>query len=315
MFLLRRVFLDGPERPEIVLLHYTLAVGAPSDAAPRHRTVVVPPGRREGTREVTLFIPEPPPGLAVSLRYFFSTVRAGSEWFSPAYDLVLPGGERGGDLSRVPDAEGGNAGPAPGCGWFRLRLPLREEEPRTGTAHYGFGAVRKKPEPGICRGRLPLAEGEPPVLEAPEALAVLKGRPMPYYLHHFTEGGPGLFSDKIASARITLRDEAGDLLCARLLWADPSWAAPNLSVMDLVKGAGEPCPAAGYFFAEDRAAWLADRFAALSRVPPPRTFEAYVFGPSGSRVEYCFQVLRRRPDGGVFGEWRNLEGGNFAITL
>ena len=55
--------------------------------------------------------------------------------------------------------------------------------------------------------------------------------------------------------------------------------------------AAGPFAAAGEFFAEDRAAFLAAREAALSLLPVPRVFEAFVFGPSGSGVEYCFQTV------------------------
>jgi hypothetical protein len=70
------------------------------------------------------------------------------------------------------------------------------------------------------------------------------------------------------------------------------------------------------FFAEDRDAFLAARTSALSRIPGPRVFEAFVFGPSGSRVEYCFLLLVRRPDGTHAARWRNREGGgNWSVTL
>jgi hypothetical protein len=70
------------------------------------------------------------------------------------------------------------------------------------------------------------------------------------------------------------------------------------------------------FFTEDRAAFFAAREAALSLLPVPRVFEAFVFGPSGSGVEYCFQTVSRRPDGGFEARWRNREGGgNWVVTL
>ena len=74
--------------------------------------------------------------------------------------------------------------------------------------------------------------------------------------------------------------------------------------------------AAEEFFAEARAEFLAAREAALSLLPVPRVFEAFVFGPSGSGVEFCFQTVSRRPDGGFEARWRNREGGgNWVVTL
>jgi hypothetical protein len=73
--------------------------------------------------------------------------------------------------------------------------------------------------------------------------------------------------------------------------------------------------AADFFFAPDREAFLRVREEALGMWPPPRTFEAFVFGPEGSVVEYCFQLLLRRPDGPVSAQWRNRDGGNWSVTL
>ncbi|MBE0607303.1 MAG: hypothetical protein IH610_13575, partial [Deltaproteobacteria bacterium] len=55
---------------------------------------------------------------------------------------------------------------------------------------------------------------------------------------------------------------------------------------------------------------------ALSLLPLPRVFEAFVFGPSGSGVEFCFQTVERLPDGGFEVRWRNRKGGgNWVVTL
>ena len=138
---------------------------------------------------------------------------------------------------------------------------------------------------------------------------------MPYFLYHVSADGK-LRADKVACARVTLADPGGDVVSARIVWGDAAWRATNLSLME-AKGC-EPGPGAGAdeFFAEDRPAFLAARGAALSRLPVPRVFEAFVFGPSGSRVEYCFLVLVRRPDGTYAARWRNREGGgNWSVTL
>lgn len=314
MLLLRRFFYDGPEPPEMVLLHYTAsAAGTPGTILARS-TVVVPPAT-DGKREVTLFLSEPPSGGQLAVRYSFSTVRAGAEWFSPVYDIALPGAEAGADLTRAPETAEGNLRPASGLGLFRIALPLRDGERGARAVRYGFGAMRKKPTRELCRAEIPCANGGTPVVEIPEALAVLKNRPMPYFLYHLTGEPPGLVSDKINSARITFRDERGDVLCARLLWADPSWAAPNFSTMELRNARIPSCRESDYFFSADRSEWAAARAKALSGTDLPRTFEAYVYGPAGSGVEYCFQLLRRAEGGGTFAEWRNRDGGNFRVTL
>jgi len=134
---------------------------------------------------------------------------------------------------------------------------------------------------------------------------------MPYFLYHVSADGQ-LRADKIACARITLADPDGNVVSARMVWGDSAWRATNLSLME-AKGS---VAAADEFFTEDRAAFLAAREAALSLLPVPRVFEAFVFGPSGSGVEYCFQTVSRRPDGGLAVRWRNRgSGGNWVVTL
>jgi hypothetical protein len=125
-----------------------------------------------------------------------------------------------------------------------------------------------------------------------------------------------LRADKIACARITFADPDGVVVSARLVWGDPAWRATNLSFMEVKGWTPGPFSSADEFFADDRVAFLAAREAALSRLPLPRVFEAFVFGPSGSGVEYCFQTVARRPNGGFEARWRNREAGrNWVVTL
>jgi hypothetical protein len=176
--------------------------------------------------------------------------------------------------------------------------------------------MRKKPSPDLCRAAVPPGES-PPVVEVPAALSVLKGRPMPYYLHHVPEGGE-LETAKIACARVTFHDSAAEIVSARVIWGDPEWTTQNVSAMG-VKGF-DPVPAAcDYCFAEDPHAVLTARADALAEALPwhrrQRTFEAFVFGLEGKSVEYCFQVTARRHDGSFHATWRNHDGGNWTIVL
>lgn len=315
MIALLREFIDGADRPELVLLHYTAAPADSPGAVLARSTVVVPAVPGSAKREVRLFVPAPAPGGRLLVRYAFSTVRSGSLWSSPSYEVVLPGPGEGTDVVRVEEEGEGNLRPAAGRGTFRLVLPLREGEPRTGTARFGFGAMRKKPSEALCRASVALDGERAPVIEVPEALSVLKSRPMPYFLYHVIDGGVGLVADKINCARITCEDLEGDVDCAGILWGCGSWSAPNFSVMEVKNFAHGSARAPGCFFAEDREAFLRERAEALSAHPVPRTHEGFVFGPAGSDVEYCFLALRRRAEGAVAAGWRNREGGNWRVRL
>ncbi len=210
----------------------------------------------------------------------------------------------------------GNAVPAPGRGVFRLALPLRPDEPRTGSVRFGFGAMRKKPSLSLCRARVPLAAASLRRGDS-RGLSVLKNRPMPFFLYHVPEGKDAPFADKINGARITFRDDQGDCVLACALWGDRSWAAHNITMMEL-KDLGAPAPgvrASEYYHSGDRETFLRTRAAALALHPLPRTFEGFVFGPSGSVAEYCFLVLRIR-DGALVASWENAPSGrNWEITL
>jgi hypothetical protein len=313
MLLLRREYRDGAEPPEIVLVHAEVTLrGGPAGPARRITRAVVPSGT-PGRRVAHLPLPEPGEGERILVRYRFSTVRGGEERFSPWYEMDVPSDDAIADLYRIPEEETSNLPPAPGRGHFRLVLPLGEGERASGTFRFGFGAMRKKPSPSLCRAAIDAGYGPAPVIEAPEALSVLKNRPMPYFLYHISADGK-LRADKIACARIPFADPGGIVVSARMVWGDSAWRATNFSLME-TKGCA-PGPVPSEFFAEDRAAFLAAREAALSRLPLPRVFEAFVFGPSGTGVEYCFQTVERRPDGGFEVRWRNREsGGNWVVTL
>lgn len=315
MLLLRREYIDGPDRPEIVLLHAEVRLADdPGRRISRCTRIAVPAGAA-GRRAAFVTVPDPRDGERFVVRHRFSAVRNGSEWFFPFHEIEVPSDDAIGDLYRVPAEGEGNLPPAPGRGHFLVALPLGEGEAAAGVFRYGFGAMRKKPSPALCRAAVDAGDGPSPVVEAPEALSVLKGRPMPYFLYHVAADG-ALHGSKVACARLTLRDEPGEVVSARLVWGDPAWRASNLSAMEAKGFPGGPGEAGEEFFAQDRDAFLAARHAALSRVRAPRVFEAFVFGPSGSRVEYCFLLLVRRPDGTYAARWRNTDGGgNWSVTL
>jgi hypothetical protein len=315
MLLLRREYRDGAEPPEIVLLHAEVTPHGRTTGPTRRLTRAVVPSEAPGRRVAHLPLPEPGEGERILVRYRFSAVRAGEERFSPWYEAAVPSDDAIADLYRISEEGTSNLPPAPGCGHFRVVLPLGEGERASGSFRFGFGAMRKKPSPSLCRAVVDAGYGPAPVIEVPEALSVLKNRPMPYFLYHVSADGI-LRADKISCARIVFADPDGVVVSARMVWGDSAWRATNLSLMEARKFSGGPFAADGEFFAEDRAAFLAGRDAALSLLPVPRGFEAFVFGPSGSGVEYCFQTVARRPDGGFEARWLNREGGgNWAVTL
>ena len=314
MFLLKREYQDGTEHPEIVFLHSEVDAGGVNRPLSRRATRVLVPAADPGLRVAHIPVPELTEGEHARVRYRFSTVCRGKEWRSPMYEIKIPSGEQTCDLCHIPE-ESGNIALAAERGCFRIVLPMEDGEPASGLIRYGFGAMRKKPSPSLCCASVDAGSGQVPVIEIPEALSVLKNCPMPYFFYHISGDGE-LRRDKIACARITLRDEFGDVMSARLIWSDPFWRAVNMSPMEAKGMVQGEFHAADEYFAQDVEAARAERFEALSRLPVPRTFEAYVFGSSESRVEYCYQVVVRLPSGESEVQWRNKEGGgNWSVTL
>ena len=209
MLLLRREYRDGAEPPEIVLLHAEVARHGDPAGPTRRLTRVVVPSETPGRRVAHLPLPEPAEGERIRVRYRYSTVRGGEERYSSWYEVDVPSDDAIADLYHIPEEETSNLPPAPGRGHFRLVLPLGEGERASGPFRFGFGAMRKKPSPSLCRASIDAGYGPAPVIEAPEALSVLKNRPMPYFLYHVSADGK-LRADKIACARITFSDSVRD---------------------------------------------------------------------------------------------------------
>ena len=244
MLLLRREYRDGAESPEIVLLHAEVTRRGRSAVPMSRFTRAVVPSETPGRRVAHLPLPEPGEGERIHVRYRFSTVRGGEERFSPWYEVVVPSDDAIADLYRVPEEGTPNLPPAPGRGHFRLVLPLGEGERASGQFRFGFGAMRKKPSPSLCRAAVDAGYGPAPVIEAPEALSVLKSRPMPYFLYHLSADGK-LRADKIACARIPFSDPEGIVVSARLIWGDSAWRATNVSLMEARGFVSGPFAAAG----------------------------------------------------------------------
>ncbi len=150
MQILRREFVDGPESPELVLLHAVARGGAD---APRAVTAIAA-AAADGRREARLFLPDPPPGGRIRVTYRFSRIGGGGPSFSPLYEVEIPEGAPPADLVAVEETGGGNLRPAAGRKMFRLPIPLRDREPRDGRVRFGFGAMRKKPSLDLCRASL-----------------------------------------------------------------------------------------------------------------------------------------------------------------
>ncbi len=70
MYVLRRLFQDGSDRPELVLIHYSASPENSPDVLLVRSTAVVVPTGIPGTRQGHLFLPRPPEGRLAG-RYSF----------------------------------------------------------------------------------------------------------------------------------------------------------------------------------------------------------------------------------------------------
>ncbi len=309
MLLLRREYRDGAEPPEIVLLHAEVTRhGGPAGPTRRFTRAVVP-SETPGRRVAHLPLPEPAEGERILVRYRYSTVRGGEERFSPWYEVDVPSDDAIADLYHIPEEGTPNLPPAPGRGHFRLVLPLggggariralpvrlrRDAEKavpvalprrhrrgiRSGAGHRGPGGPLRPQEPADAVLPVPPLRGR--------ETARRQDRVRPHHLRR-SRRDRRLRPDGLGRFRMAGHEHLPH--GGQGVWPRPRRCRPGHG------WAG----AADEFFAEDRAAFLAAREAALSLLPLPRVFEAFVFGPSGSAVEYCFQTVERRPDGELRG--------------
>ena len=249
------------------------------------------------------------------MRYRFSTVRGGEERFSPSYEVTVPSDDAIADLYRIPEEGAGNLPTAKGRGYFRLVLPLGEGERASGPFRFGFGAMRKNPprrfaapsstrDTGRRRSSMPRRPSRSSRTGRCRTSCTTSPR---------TENFAPTRSRAPASpSRIPtgMSSPSG--------WSGATPRGGRRTSPSWRPRGGRPARPLrpSEFFSEDRAAFFAAREAALSLLPVPRVFEGFVFGPSGSGVEYCFQTVSRRPDGGFEVRWRNREsGGNWVVTL
>jgi hypothetical protein len=154
-------------------------------------------------------------------------------------------------------------------------------------------------------------------LEIPRYLA---GRDS-YLLHYrFGRGGEHqeawspTFTEEIVAADVDYVDTEGRLTEVRRLWSVAGSMSPNWSQADLE---GLARPVGGMHDPEQEG--LADDafYELIQAVPLPRRFVARVWGPTGSTVEYSYQLLRTNtPTGdGEFELWNDNSGRRYEIKL
>ena len=133
--------------------------------------------------------------------------------------------------------------------------------------------------------------------------------------HH--EGFSRIYTEEILSREVEYVDREGRITEVRMLWTPGDWGAPNWTQAQLE---GLPLridkdtpghDAEGEGIIEEAIYEL------VQTVPLPRRFVGKVWGPRGSTIEYCFQLLRTNAPmpGDEFERWDNREGKNYSVIL
>src|SRR5437763_5110363 len=146
-----------------------------------------------------------------------------------------------------------------------------------------------------------------------------------HYLLHYHFGGGGEhhegfsqhYSDEIISREVEFVDSEGLVTEVRVLWSVGGWAAPNWTQARLE---GLPLHIQKDTPGHDaEGEGLADEaiYELVQTVPLPRRFVGRVWGPRGSTVEYCFQLLRNHTpiEGDEFVRWDNNNDRNYSVVL
>jgi len=146
-----------------------------------------------------------------------------------------------------------------------------------------------------------------------------------HYLLHYHFGGGGehhegfsrVYTEEIVSKEVEYVDHEGLITEVRILWGVGGWAAPNWTQAQL---AGLPLTipkdAPGH---DAEGEGIADEaiYELVQTVPLPRRFVGRLWGPRGTAIEYCFQLLRSNTPtaGDEFVRWDNNQLRNYSVVL
>ena len=121
----------------------------------------------------------------------------------------------------------------------------------------------------------------------------------------------------VSDDHIKFVDHTGQYTNICVYWSLNGWGAANYSTMfeDGTSLDHELSSLHLYGRAHD-GAFIYQRYAMLQAMPLPHIYRGKVHGPRGSRVDFCFHIMRRgSPDGHDYDFWDNNEGLNYSLDI
>lgn len=117
----------------------------------------------------------------------------------------------------------------------------------------------------------------------------------------------------VADGSLTFVDHVGDYTNVCLYWSVNGWGAYNYSTMfEAGVEYDHPFSSLRFYRHAHDPEFLRGRYEMLRGMPLPHVFHGKVHAPRGSRVNFCFHIMRRGdPYGRDYDFWDNNEGLNY----
>ena len=154
------------------------------------------------------------------------------------------------------------------------------------------------------------------VIKLPRQIDGAENYKLCYYYH--VQGArewdtPCFVEEIVADSSYTFVDYWGHYTNICVYWSINGWGAPNYSAMfEDGTGLEHPLSSLHYYGRAHDGIYVYERFRRLQTLPLPHVYRGKVHGPRGSRVEFCFHIVRTgSPNGDDYDFWDNNEGLNY----
>ncbi|HEX8144562.1 MAG TPA: hypothetical protein VF553_18485 [Pyrinomonadaceae bacterium] len=117
----------------------------------------------------------------------------------------------------------------------------------------------------------------------------------------------------VSDGSLTFIDYAGHYTNICLYWSVNGWGAYNYSTMfEDGTGLDHPLSSLRFYGHAHDPEFLRGRYEMLRNMPLPHVYRGKIHAPRGSRVDFCFHIMRRGdPEGRDYDFWDNNEGLNY----
>lgn len=145
-----------------------------------------------------------------------------------------------------------------------------------------------------------------------------------YLFHYFfqikyTDGSERVsdtFTQLMMPKNVEYIDHSGSCTHILLHWSVDDWSYPQNTELE-VEGIewGDDFSVSQVPYRSGDRLYESGRSILIQRIPPPRRFFATIWVPSGTKLNYCFNLISTELDGTLRSLWDNNHGKNFEMTI